>query len=130
MGIQGRELIRAMEAWAPPRLAVEKDRIGLQVGNPDAEVRGGLVTLDVTEDVVDEAIRLGANWIVAHHAVIYKPVSSLRTDRPAGRLYQKLLQHQVQVYIAHTNLDTADDGVNDVLAERLGLQDTEVLLPH
>jgi dinuclear metal center YbgI/SA1388 family protein len=130
MGIQGRELIRAMEAWAPPRLAVEKDRIGLQVGNPDAEIRGVLVTLDVTEDVVDEAIRLGANWIVAHHAVIYKPVSSLRTDRPAGRLYQKLLQHQIQVYIAHTNLDTADDGVNDVLAERLGLQETEVLLPH
>lgn len=130
MGIQGRTLIRAMEAWASPHLAVDKDRIGLQVGDPDAEVRGVLVTLDVTEEVVEEAVRLGANWIVAHHAVIYKPVSALRTDRPAGRLYQMLLQHQIQVYIAHTNLDTAVDGVNDVLAERLGLQETEVLLPH
>jgi dinuclear metal center YbgI/SA1388 family protein len=123
-------MIRVLEEWAPPSLAVEKDPIGLQVGDPGSEVHGVLVTLDVTEEVVDEALRLGANWIVSHHAVIYRPLSHLRGDRPAGRLAAKLLQNGMNVYVAHTNLDTADGGVNDVLAEKLGLENPEVLVPH
>lgn len=128
--VKGKELIRIMEEWAPPTLAVDGDRIGLQVGSPENEVSRVLVALEVTEQVVDEAIRLGANWIVAHHAVIFRPLSELRTDRPIGRLMQKLLANHINVYIAHTNLDTAVGGVNDVLVERLGLQEVEVLAPH
>ncbi|SEN05266.1 Nif3-like dinuclear metal center hexameric protein [Lihuaxuella thermophila] len=130
MSLKGTELIRCMDTYAPPAWAVEKDRIGLQVGNPKSEVRGILVTLDVNEEVVDEAIRVGANWIVAHHAVIYQPLQALRTDQPAGRLFQKMLRHDLNVYIAHTNLDAADDGVNDVLAEKLQLQDPRVLITY
>ncbi|SDW13366.1 dinuclear metal center protein, YbgI/SA1388 family [Marininema mesophilum] len=129
MTVMGREIIQILEEWAPKRLAVENDRIGLQVGHPDAEVKGVLVALDVTEAVVDEAIRIGANWIVAHHAIIYRPLNDLRTDRPAGRVYAKLLAHEINVFISHTNLDAASGGVNDVMCELIGLTNLEVLLP-
>jgi dinuclear metal center YbgI/SA1388 family protein len=130
MSITGKQLIQAMEAYAPTSLAVEKDRIGLQVGDPDTEVTGVLVTLDVTEEVVEEAIRLGINWIIAHHAVIFQPLKALRMDQPAGRLFHKLLNHDINVYIAHTNLDATAAGVNDVMAEKLGLTETDVLIPY
>lgn len=129
MAPTGRELIAQIEAFAPLDLAVEKDRIGLQVGDPDAKVNGVLLALDVTEEVVDEAIRLGANWILCHHAVLFRPLYDLRRDRPGGRLIAKLLKHDLQVYVAHTNLDSAPGGVNDVLAEKLGLINARVLLP-
>ncbi len=128
MSISGQDVMRVMESYAPKRFAWAKDRIGLQVGRPDAEVKGILVSLDVTEEVVDEAIAKGANWIIAHHAVIFHPLAQLRTDQPAGRLMAKLLKHDLQVFIAHTNLDAAEGGVNDVLAEKIGLTQTKVLI--
>lgn len=130
MAMRGGELMAILEGMAPPNWSVPKDRIGLQVGDPQAEVKGILCSLDVTEEVVDEAVRLGANWIVAHHAVLFRPLSQLRTDEPKGRLLTKALAHQIQIYIAHTNLDTAPGGVNDVLAERLSLLDLEPLDVH
>jgi dinuclear metal center YbgI/SA1388 family protein len=130
MSIKGKQLIQVLETFAPPSLALEKDRIGLQVGNPDSEVTGVLVTLDVNEDVVEEAIRQNANWIVAHHAVIFQPLKALRSDQPAGRLFHKLLKHDMNVYIAHTNLDAAAGGVNDVMAEKLGLGEVDVLIGY
>ncbi|MBH8597414.1 Nif3-like dinuclear metal center hexameric protein [Thermoactinomyces sp. CICC 10523] len=130
MSIRGVELIKAMNHYAPPRLAVDNDRIGLQVGDPEAEVKGVLVTLDVNEEVVDEAIQRNANWIIAHHAVIFHPLKAVRTDQPAGRMIAKLLKHDINVYVAHTNLDAADEGVNVVLAEKLGLQHLRVLISY
>lgn len=130
MSVLGVDLIKAMEAYAPSTLAVEKDRIGLQVGNPQAEVKKVLVTLDVNEEVVDEAIRLGANWIVAHHAVIFQPLKGIRTDEPAGRMFAKILSYGINIYVAHTNLDATRGGVNDILAERLGLAETRVLIGY
>jgi len=129
MSIRGNEVIQAMEKIAPPELAWPKDPIGLQLGDPDKEVKGILVTLDVNEEVVDEAISRGANWIVTHHAVIYRPLQTIRTDEPAGRVVAKLLAYGIQVYCAHTNLDAAVGGVNDALAEKLGLNNLEVLIP-
>lgn len=122
MSINGYELIKQMEAFAPRYFAVENDPIGLQIGDPKRAVEKVLVTLDVTEAVVDEAIQLGANWIVAHHAVMFRPVSELRTDQPQGKIFEKCFKHGINVYIAHTNLDVAPGGVNDVLAEKLELQ--------
>lgn len=129
MAIQGKDVIQAMEVIAPSYLAVSKDPIGLQVGDPNQEVTGILVTLDVTEEVVDEAIANNLNWIVTHHAVIYRPLSTLRTDQPAGRVMVKLLSHGIQVYCAHTNLDAAKGGVNDVLAEKIGITVLEDFIP-
>lgn len=130
MEIQGNQLIQIMSQIAPPAFAVEKDRIGLQLGDPQVPVKKVLVTLDVTEEVVEEAIAQGCNWIVAHHAIIFHPLTQIRLDQPHGRLLSKLIQHQIQVFIAHTNLDAATHGVNDVLADLLGLQNTKVLVPY
>lgn len=118
----GHAVIRMMEEIAPKWLAVEGDPIGLQLGTADKRISKVLVALDVTDGVADEAIRLQADMIIAHHAVMFRPVRHLCTDSPAGKLYAKLLKHDIAVYVAHTNLDAAEGGVNDVLASALGLE--------
>lgn len=124
MFAKGQTVIQLMERLAPKHLAVPDDKIGLQLGTLGKEIRTVLVALDVTEQVVDEAISLRAELIVAHHAIIFRPLAHLQTDTPAGRLYEKLIKHDIAVYIAHTNLDVADGGVNDMMAEALHLQVT------
>ncbi|QHW31789.1 Nif3-like dinuclear metal center hexameric protein [Paenibacillus rhizovicinus] len=123
----GQTIIERFEQWAPKRLALPNDRIGLQLGTLRSEVRKVLVALDVTEEVVEEAIREQVELIIAHHAIIFRPLEDLQTDQPAGRLYAKLIKHDIAVYIAHTNLDAAEGGVNDLLAEALGLRELDVL---
>lgn len=129
MFAQGEHIIRLFDEFVPPQLAVQNDRIGLQVGTLRKEVKKVMLTLDVTPEVVDEAIRQHVDLIIAHHAVIFRPLKSLRTDTPAGKIYEKLLKHSVAVYIAHTNWDVANGGVNDVLAQKIALQDTRVFVP-
>lgn len=127
MSVHAETIIQWLEEFAPKHLAVDGDKIGLQIGTLKKRVKKVLVTLDVTETVVEEAIREQVDLIIAHHAVIFKPLPHVRTDLPAGRMIAKLLTHDIAVYVAHTNLDIAPGGVNDWLAERLGLVDTEVL---
>ncbi|MBA4600733.1 Nif3-like dinuclear metal center hexameric protein [Thermoactinomyces sp. AMNI-1] len=130
MPLYGFDLISAMQDYAPSLLAVEKDRIGLQVGDPKSEIRKVLVTLDVNEEVVNEAIRIGANWIVTHHAVIFQPLKEIRTDQPVGRMFARILANHINIYVAHTNLDAAVNGVNDVLAAKIGLKNTKTLITY
>lgn len=127
MYAKGQTVIGLMEELAPKSYAVEGDRIGLQIGTLQKDIRKVLVALDVTEEVADEAIREGADLIIAHHAIIYRPLSHIQTDTPAGRLYEKLIKHDIAVYIAHTNLDVADGGINDMMAEAIGMTVTEPL---
>lgn len=118
---KGQTVVQLMEELAPKYYAVPDDSIGLQLGSLQKDIRKVLVALDVTPEVVEEAIQEGADLIIAHHAIIYRPIRHLQTDTPAGRLYAKLIKHDIAVYIAHTNLDVAEGGVNDLLAEALGL---------
>ncbi|WP_159883873.1 Nif3-like dinuclear metal center hexameric protein [Paenibacillus puerhi] len=127
MYAKGQAVVQLMEELAPKSYAVEGDKIGLQLGTLQKEIPAALVALDVTDEVVDEAIREGANLIIAHHAIIFRPLANLQTDTPAGRLYEKLIKHDIAVYISHTNLDVADGGINDMMAEAIGLQVTEPL---
>ncbi|WCF10023.1 Nif3-like dinuclear metal center hexameric protein [Paenibacillus thiaminolyticus] len=120
-------VIQWMEQLAPKSMAVPDDRIGLQLGTLNKKVSRVLVALDVTEEVVDEAIRLEAELIIAHHAIIYRPLPHLQTDTPAGKLMEKLIKHDIAVYISHTNYDVAPGGMNDLMAERLQLTGVEVL---
>lgn len=117
-------VVQLMERLAPKSLAMPDDKIGHQLGTLRKEISHVLVTLDVNEEVVEEAIRIGAGLIIAHHAIIFRPLAHLQTDTPAGKLYEKLIKHDIAVYIAHTNLDVADGGVNDMMAEALGLEVT------
>lgn len=116
-----------MEQWAPRAYALPHDPIGLHVGDPQWHVTHVLTALDVTQDVVAEAISVGAQLIVAHHPLWFRPLSAVRLDQPSGKLLQTLLTHRVSVFVAHTNWDVADGGVNDQLADALGLTDTKPL---
>ncbi|PZT53915.1 Nif3-like dinuclear metal center hexameric protein [Paenibacillus silvae] len=127
MFAKGQTVIQLMERLAPKHLAVPDDRIGLQLGSLQKEITHVLVALDVTDEVVEEAIRIGANLIIAHHAIMFRPVKSLSTDTPMGKLYEKLIKNDIAVYIAHTNLDVAEGGINDWMAEALGIESKESL---
>jgi len=124
---RGETIVQLMEKLAPKHYAVPDDKIGLQVGTAAKEVRRVLVALDVTQAVAEEAKKLGAELIVAHHAVIFRPLAHVRTDTPSGALIASLIKGDIAVYISHTNLDSAEGGLNDWMAEALGLQGREVL---
>ena len=123
-----KQVSRALEELAPVTLAESWDKVGLHVGDPQQKVRKVLLSLDSNDEgVIDEAIRIGADLILAHHAMIFKPVQTIRTDTPYGRKLGKLLANNISVYVAHTNLDIAEGGVNDILASRLHLENVQVL---
>lgn len=128
MAVNGQEIIRLFESWSPKKLAcMDNDPIGLAIGTLNKPVANVLVTLDVNDAVVEEAIANGCELIIAHHPPIFRKLANLRTDSPAGALYEKLIKHDIAVYAAHTNLDVAAGGVNDLLAEALQLQNCTVL---
>lgn len=125
----GFEVISAFEQFSPKNLAMEGDKIGLQIGTLNKPVSKVMVALDVLEEVVDEAIEKEVQLIIAHHPIIYRPLQKIATDQPGGRLVEKLIKNDITVYIAHTNLDVTKGGVNDWLAEALQLHNTKVLVP-
>ena len=118
-------IVDMLERLAPKRLAEEWDNPGLLVGSFRQEVRKVYVCLDVSLPAAEEAIACGADMIVAHHPMIFKGIRQVRTDLYDGRLLQLLLSHNIAVYAAHTNLDIAQGGVNDVLAAAVGLERVE-----
>lgn len=122
-------VMQAMERIAPRRLAEEWDNPGLLVGSPADEVRRILVALDVREETIDRAIKDGCDMIVSHHPLIFRGLKAVRTDEATGHKIARLLRHGIAVFAAHTNLDSAEGGVNDVLAERLGLAELGALMP-
>lgn len=123
----GQTIIQAFESWSPKSLAVEGDKIGLQIGTLNKPIKKIMVVLDLLDTVVDEAIREDVDLIIAHHPIIFRPLKAIQTDRPYGKILEKLIKHDIAVYAAHTNLDVAKGGVNDLMAEKLGLENVEVL---
>ena len=121
-----RTIESSLFALAPREGAMSWDNVGLLLGDPEQEIARVLVTLDVTDSVVDEAIAFGAELIVSHHPVMnckWLPVQTVRSDTPQGHLLTKLLRAGISTICMHTNLDVAKGGVNDVLAEVLKLVD-------
>lgn len=115
---------------APKELAMSWDNVGLLVGQTEHPVHSVLVALDITENVVDEAIETGADLIVAHHPVMnckWLPVQTVRDDTCQGRILTKMLRNEVSGICMHTNLDIAKGGVNDLLAKALKLTKIEPL---
>lgn len=111
-----------IEKIAPGKLAYANDPIGLQIGSWYNPIKRIMVTLDVDEHVVDEAIAKGVDFIYTHHSPLYRPLERIITDTPQGRTIAKLLQNNITIFTAHTNLDIVDNGVNDILAQTLGLR--------
>ena len=124
-----KEILQTIENLAPVPLQEDFDNSGLQVGDINREATAALLSLDVTESVIDEAVSLGCNLIISHHPLAFKPFKSLTGRTYVERCMIKAIKHDIVVYAAHTNLDNASQGVNFKLAEMLGLQQLRVLSP-
>lgn len=124
-----KEIVSALERFAPLPLQDGWDNAGLQVGLTEAEVTGALLCLDVTEAVVDEAIALGYNLIVSHHPLIFGGLKSLTGRNYVERCVMKAIRHNITICSHHTNIDNATGGVNYKIAEKLGLVNLRFLSP-
>jgi dinuclear metal center YbgI/SA1388 family protein len=122
-----KQVLSALEEFAPLPLQESWDNAGLQVGLTEAEVSGALLCLDVTERVVDEAIAKGCNLIVSHHPLLFRPLKQIRGANDVQRCVIKALKHDIVVVSMHTNMDNAKDGVNWKIAEKIGLQEVSFL---
>lgn len=122
-----KEVKEALERFAPLPLQEEYDNAGLQMGLLEAEVSGALLCLDVTEDVLREAVDCGCNLVVSHHPLLFRPLRQVSDFTFAERCVRFALKHDIAIYSAHTNLDNARGGVNFEIARRLGLKNVTFL---
>ena len=119
------DIIKALEEFAPPELACEWDNVGLMVGDCDAFVEKAIVSLDVTEAVIDFAIENNCQLIVSHHPFIMSLGKNMAYNSPLNKMIYKLIKNDISVYSMHTNFDSCVGGVNTVICEKLGLLDYE-----
>lgn len=124
-----KDIYRKIDAFAPFETQMEFDNAGLLVGRENAQVNKVLVSLDITTPVIREAMDLGAQLIVAHHPVIFNPLKRVSDADTAGEKVLLLAENRIGAICAHTNLDAAQGGVNELLAMRLGLTNLEHLHP-
>ncbi len=118
-------MLSALERFAPLPLQESWDNAGLQVGLTETEVSGALLCLDVTEQIVDEAVRKGCNLIVSHHPLLFRGLKTISDLTDVQRTVMKAIQQQICVVSMHTNMDNAKAGVNFKIAEKLGLQQVQ-----
>lgn len=124
------DILNYMESIAPPYMAESWDNVGLLCGRRGREVKKLLVALDPFRNVIGEAIEIGADLIVTHHPLIFgEALKAVNEDTETGRCLLTLAEHGIAAINAHTNLDLAPGGINDVLAQTLGLRDIEVVNP-
>lgn len=121
------EVVKYFESKYPRDLAYEWDNVGIQVGSLNINAKKVLVTLDVTKEVVKEAIDLKVNMILSHHPLMFTPMKTIVFDSPKGWIVKNLIKHNITVYSAHTNYDVAQGGMNDTLAKALNIMDPKML---
>lgn len=124
-----KDIAALIEGVAPREFQESYDNAGLAVGSPTMEVTGVVVCLDVSEQVVEEAISLGANMVVSHHPVIFSGLKTITGKNAVERIVLKAIQNNIALYAAHTNLDSVWGGVNDKLSRVLGLTNRKILSP-
>ena len=122
-----REITDAIEQYAPLRLQEEWDNAGIQVGDPDADITGVLLCTDATEAVVAEAIERGFNLVIAHHPLIFRGLKKIMGRTPVERAVAMAIKHDITVYSAHTNLDSAWQGVSFRMADKIGMINVQFL---
>ena len=124
-----KEVLSALERFAPLPLQESWDNAGLQVGLTETEVSGALLCLDVNEKIVDEAIQKGCNVVVSHHPLLFRGLKTISDLTDVQRTVMKAVQKGICVISMHTNMDNAKGGVNYRMAEKLGLRDVQFLAP-
>jgi len=123
------DIIQAIEELAPRAYQESYDNAGLCVGNAQAEARGALLCLDVTEAVVQEAIDKNVNLIISHHPVIFSGIKQLTGSTAVERIVLQAVKHDIALYAAHTNLDSVRGGVSEKMCDKLGLKNRSILQP-
>ncbi len=123
------DVARCIESFAPLSLQASYDNAGLIVGRGDMVVEGVLLAVDLTESVMAEALEIGANMIVTHHPIIFSPIKRLTSSSYVERCVEQAIRHDVAIYAAHTNLDSAYEGMSWRVGHILGLESMTVLQP-
>ena len=124
-----KNIINIVDQWAPPAYAEDFDNVGLLVGDPSGECSGILVSLDCIEGVVDEAITEKCNLIICFHPIIFSGLKKITGKDYVERVVLKAIRHDIAIFALHTRLDNHPEGVNKILANRLGLKNSKVLIP-
>ena len=122
-------IIEIMDRLVPPWLAEEWDNVGLQIGDLRLPVQRIWIALDPAAEVIDAACKNKVDLLITHHPLIFRPLKSIDFATPGGSIIQMAAQHELAVFAAHTNFDIVSDGVNDILAQRLGIKRLEILQP-
>ncbi|MBA2811687.1 Nif3-like dinuclear metal center hexameric protein [Streptomyces sp. KM273126] len=123
------EVIAALDALWPPERAEGWDAVGTVCGDPDQEVSRVLFAVDPVQDIVDEAVKRGADLLVTHHPLYLRGTTTVAASTFKGRVVHTLIKHDIALHVAHTNADTADPGVSDALAGALDLRVVRPLVP-
>ncbi len=127
MAIKLHQVSGMINRLAPRDLACDWDNVGLQIGDYNQEIKKVLVTLDITEEVIDEAIKLDIDLIVAHHPFIFNGISNIKFNNSTGRIIKRVIKEDIAIYVAHTNYDMVVGGLNDLLADKLEVLNPKVL---
>ena len=117
-----------LEDWSPISNAEDFDNVGLLVGDPSAIIEKALITLDTTQNILDEAINQNCNLIITFHPFLYKGDESLKSEEYVDEIIVKALKHNINIYAIHTNLDNNPKGVSFQIAKRLGLKNLEIMI--
>jgi dinuclear metal center YbgI/SA1388 family protein len=125
-----REIIKVLEQFAPLEFQEDYDNAGLSIGNPDADVSKVLISLDITDEVLDEALQHNCNLVISHHPLIFKGLKRLVGENYVQRLTVKAIQNSISIYAMHTNLDNSIKGLNAWICELLGITNCRVLTPR
>lgn len=127
MNVTVAQVVAAIESWAPHALQESWDNTGLCVGEERMPVRGVLLALDCTEEVIDQAISMNLNMVVTHHPLIFKPLRHLTGQTSVEKAVVRAVKNDIAVFAAHTNADKVSDGVSRIMADKLGLCDCRIL---
>jgi dinuclear metal center YbgI/SA1388 family protein len=125
--MQCKEVIKYIEQWAPKGIALQNDSVGLQIGNPESIIKNIMLSLDLSEGVIEQATEKKCNLIITHHPIFYHPINKLNfsTDSISKQIY-KIIKRDINLYSAHTNLDFTKDGVSIQLAKKIRLNNIKI----
>lgn len=123
-------IMNIIEENYPLALAYEWDNPGLILGRKEQNVKKCVVTLDVTEEILNQAIKENADLIISHHPIIFSGIKKINSDDKIGEILLKAAENKIALYAAHTNMDTAQNGINTKLAEMFSLKDAEIIEPN
>lgn len=116
------EIINVLENWAPKEHAEDFDNVGLIIGDFESNINKAIITLDTTDEVIDEAIRNKCNLIITFHPLIFEPLKAINTQGRVQKLIIKALNNNINIYAIHTNLDNNPKGVNYQICKKLKIE--------